>query len=167
MLNIFKGKKKGPKGLVSKTLTEVLEEGGFLLSFHVKEDEEGIQVDIFGEDEGLLKSKDGRLLSALQTYLLRVLQKEFPDERHRVFVDSGGFWGEKREKLLDLTDRLVKKARETGRPAVFKKPLSPTQRALIHKRVSGSEGVFSQSQGDGVYKVVKILPGSSNNNRRK
>ena len=109
MLNLFSGKKKTAKDVLDNVLSGVLEQGQFLLSFNIKE-EEGFQIDIFGEDEGLLKAREGRLLSAFQIYLLRVLQKEFPGENHRVFVDSNGFWEEKQEKLLDLTDRLVKKA---------------------------------------------------------
>ena len=164
MLSIFGNKKKTPKEFLEKVLAEILEQGQFLLSFNVKE-EEGFQVDIFGEDEGLLKAREGRLLSAFQTYLLRVLQKEFPGESHRVFVDSNGFWEEKQEKLLDLTDHLVQKAVETGRPVFFKKALSPFQRALIHKRVEKNEGVSSRSQGEGEYKIIKLIPDSFKNGR--
>ena len=159
MLNIFGNKKKTPKALLEKTLSKVLEEGQFLLSFNIKEDE-GFQVDVFGEDEGLLKARDGRLLSAFQLYLLRVLQKEFPGESHRIFVDSNGFWEEKQEKLLDLTGHLIKKVLETGRPALFKKTLSPFQRSLVHKKVSQAEGVDSRSLGDGEYKTIKLIPDS-------
>ena len=159
MLNIFGNKKKTPRAFLEKTLTAVLEEGRFLLSFNVRE-EEGFQVDIFGEDEGLLKARDGRLLSAFQLYLLRVLQKEFPGESHRIFVDSNGFWEEKQEKLLDLTDHLIKKAQETGRPVLFKKTLSPFQRSLVHKKVSKADGVISRSLGDGEYKTMKLIPDS-------
>ena len=164
MLNLFGGKKKTAKAVLENVLSQVLEQGQFLLSFNIKEEEE-FQIDIFGEDEGLLKAREGRLLSAFQIYLLRVLQKEFPGENHRVFVDSNGFWEEKQEKLLDLTDRLVKKALETGRPVFFKKALSPFQRSLIHKRVAGNEGISSQSQGEGEYKVIKLIPDSFKNGR--
>lgn len=164
MLNIFNNKKKTPKALLEKTLSGILDQGQFLLSFNIKE-EKGFQIDIFGEDEGLLKAREGRLLSAFQIYLLRVLQKEFPGESHRVFVDSNGFWEEKQEKLLDLTDRLVQKAVETGRPVFFKKALSPFQRSLIHKRVERNEGVSSQSQGEGEYKIIKLIPDSFKNGR--
>ena len=165
MLNIFGGKKRTPKDLLEQTLSEILEQGQFLLSFNVKEEDKGFQVDIFGEDEGLLKSREGRLLSAFQLYLLRVMQKEFPGETHRIFVDSNGFWEEKQEKLLDLTDHLVKKALETGRPVFFKKALSPFQRSLIHKKVSGNTGVSSQSQGEGEYKTIKLIPDTFKNDQ--
>ena len=164
MLKIFGNKKKTPRTTLEQTLSVILDQGQFLLSFNIKE-EEGFQIDIFGEDEGLLKAREGRLLSAFQIYLLRVLQKEFPGESHRILVDSNGFWEEKQEKLLDLTDRLIKKTQETGRPVFFKKALSPFQRALVHKRVEGNEGVFSQSQGEGEYKIVKLTPGSFKNGR--
>ncbi len=159
--NLFGDKKKDPKELIQKILSEILEKGGFSLSYHVEkveEEEGGFKVDIFGEDEGLLKTKRGRLLMALQTYLLRYLYQQLPEERIRIHIDSNGFWEENEKRLLDLTDDLVSKALDTNRPVTFKKDLSPNQRRLVHERVSGNTGVTSVSIGDGVYKTMKLIP---------
>ena len=161
---LFNNKKKIPKELLSETLTEVLEAGDFLLSFNVEEHEqEGLVVDIFGEDEGLLKAKEGKLLQAFQTYFLRVLQRAFPEEKIKIFVDSNGFWEEKQALLLTLTESLMKQALETNRPVTFKKTLSPFQRRLIHEKVSGNTGVRSQSLGEGFYKTMKLIPDTYRN----
>ena len=158
MLNLFSGKKKTPVNVASELLTQLLEGGGFLLSFQVDMEEETLKVDIFGEDEGLLKTKKGKLLLAIKAWLSRVIIKEFPEEKFRVVVDSNGFLNEQDNYLLTLTDKLMKKALDTGRPVVFKQPLSPNQRRLIHEKVSGNTGVRSQSYGNGVYKKLKLIP---------
>ncbi len=159
MLNLFGGKKKPIQTAISEILSEILEKGGLLLSFQVERDkDQAFKLDIFGEDEGLLKTKKGKLLLALQTYILQALYKEFPDEKIKLTVDSNDFWKEQDESLLSLADRLIQKVLDTQRPVVFKQPLSPYQRRLIHKKVSESKGVKSQSFGGGFYKTLKLAP---------
>jgi len=160
MLNhLFGEKKKSPKDSLKEMLSYILERGHFSLSFELEEDKDNsFKIDIFGEDEGLLKTKRGRLLLALQTYLLRYLYNQFPDEKFYIVVDSNGFWEETENQLLDLTDRLISKALDTNKPVIFKQDLNPRQRKLIHERVSGNTGVRSLSIGDGVYKNMKLIP---------
>ena len=158
MLKLFSGKKKPIQAIITEFLSEVLEGGGFLLSFQVEEEDGAFKLDIFGEDEGLLKMKRGKLLLAIQTYLLQVLYKEFPEEKIRLFVDSNGFWREQEDRLMSLTDHLIQRALNTNRPVSFKRPLSPNQRRLIHEKVSGNTGVRSQSFGEGLYKNMKLIP---------
>ena len=159
MLKLFSGKKKSIQNTITELLSELLEGGGFLLSFQVeKEEDYSFKLDIFGEDEGLLKTSKGKLLQAIQTYILQVLYKKFPEEKIKVFVDSNGFWKEQEDKLMSLTDHLIQKALDTNRPVLFKQLLSPYQRRLIHEKVSGNTGVRSQSFGTGIYKSLKLIP---------
>lgn len=159
MLKLFGGKKKPIQAVITELLSELLESGGFLLSFQVEEGGEGsFKLDIFGEDEGLLKTRKGKLILAIQTYLLQVLYKEFPEEKIRLFVDSNGFWEEQEKRLMSLTDHLIQKALNSNRPVVFKQALSPNQRRLVHEKVSGNTGVRSRSFGEGLYKNMKLIP---------
>ena len=166
MLNLFGGKKSSCKELVTESLSDLLEGGQLLLSFQVEQKEKTLIVDIFGEDEGLLKTKRGKLLLALQTYLSQLVHKNFPEERIRVSLDSNGFWKEQEEKLLALTDRLIEKALSNNKPVAFKQTLSPYQRRLIHEKVSGNTGVRSQSFGSGLYKSLKLIPDTFNSEKQ-
>ena len=165
MLNLFLGKKSSCQELITGTLSELLEGGQLLLSFQAEQKEGVLMVDIFGEDEGLLKTKKGKLLLALQTYLSQVAYKNFPDEKMKVSLDSNGFWKEQEEKLLSLADRLISKALTSHKPVFFKQALSPYQRRLIHEKVSGNTGVRSQSFGSGVYKNLKLIPDTFNSDK--
>ena len=159
MIKLFSGKKKSIQAVITELLSELLEGGSFLLSFQLEQDKEkAFRLDIFGEDEGLLKTKKGKLLVAIQTYILQVLYKEFPEEKIKLFVDSNGFWKEQEDKLMSLADHLIQKALDSNRPVLFKQPLSPYQRRLIHEKVSGNTGVRSQSLGSGFYKSLKLIP---------
>ena len=160
MLNLFGGSNKNPsaKKLVSEILSELLEQSSLSLSFQLDQEGNTLNLDIFGEDEGLLKTRKGKLLLALQVYLFQVLYKNFPEEQFKINLDSNGFWKEQEEKLLSLTDHLIKKTLEKNRPVLFKQSLSPYQRRLVHERVSGNTGVRSQSYGSGLYKNLKLIP---------
>ena len=160
MLKLFSGKKKSVSSVITELLSELLDGGGLQISFQLeKEDKDhSFVLDIFGGDEGLLKTRKGKLILAIQTYLLEVLYKEFPGEKVRVFVDSNGFWKEQESRLLSLTERLIQKALESNRPVLFKQSLSPYQRRLVHEKVSGNTGLSSQSIGSGFYKSLKLVP---------
>ena len=160
MLNLFGGggNKSSAKKLISETVSEILEHSQLSLSFQLDQEEQNLNLDIFGEDEGLLKNKRGKLLMAIQVYLDQVLYKNFPEENFKVKLDSNGFWKEQEKKLLDLTDHLIEKALERNRPVVFKHTLNPYQRRLVHERVSGNTGVRSQSYGSGREKNLKLIP---------
>ena len=160
---LFGGKEKTPVVLVEQVLQDLLEKGGFLLSAEVKQKkEEEISVEVFGEDEGLLKTREGRLLLALQTYLNRVVQHHFFGQNIFVRLDSGHFFEEKERQLLDLAGRLKQKALSTGRPVYIKKTLSPFQRRKVHQFLTEGGGVKTSSVGEGFYKNICITPGNSN-----
>ena len=158
MLNLFGAKKQSSKKEITEVLNEILEKGGFSLSFQVSEKEEEVLVDIFGEDEGLLKTREGKLLQALQTYCLCALKKKFPESQQRIVVDSNGFWEEQQKRLFSLVEDLVEKAVQTNRPVVLKKALAPNERRLVHEKVSKDERIKSLSFGEGFYKNIKFVP---------
>jgi len=160
MLNLFGGSNKKPsaKDIISEVLSELLEKSGLSLSFQIDQEANSLNLDIFGEDEGLLKTKEGKLLLALQAYVSQVLHKKFPEESLNLNIDSNGFWKEQEDRLISLTDHLIKKALEKNRPVFFKQSLSPYQRRLVHERVSANTGVRSQSHGSGLYKNIKLIP---------
>ena len=151
------GKRNRAQVVIKGLISQLLEEGNlfrFLFKLRKrkrrkKKKRTCFKVDIFGEDEGLLKTRKGKLLLAIQTCVLQVLYKEFPEEKIRVLVDSNGFWREQEDKLMSLTDHLIQKALDSNKPVVFKQSFSPAQRRLIHERVSGNTGVRSQSFGNG------------------
>ncbi|MDE0518515.1 MAG: hypothetical protein F4X95_00250 [Oligoflexia bacterium] len=159
---LFKGKEKTPSRLVERLLQDLLEKGGFLLSAEVEQNEEKeVIVDVFGEDEGLLKTKEGRLLLALQTYFNRVVQQHFAGQNIFVRLDSGNFFKERERRLLDLADKLRQKALSTGRPVYLKKALSPFQRRQVHQFLTEGGEVKTSSVGEGFYKNICISPADS------
>ncbi len=154
--------------VVDTTLEGVLQNSGLELSYDIDDDgDEGIGVEIFGEDEELLKEKEGQLLDAIQFFTKRVVQHQLPEARVRLNFDSNGFREETNQALLELADRLKSMALEKKK-SVYCKALPPKDRRIIHQHLSGDERVKTRSVGDGHYKKIKIFPatGGNNNNRR-
>jgi len=158
---LFKSKEKTPKDLLEHILQDLLNKGGFSLSFELtQKNETQIDVEIFGEDEGLLKTKQGRLLLALQTYLNKVIQHNFLEESVFIKVESRGFFKEQEEQLLHLADKLRQKAISSGRAVYLKRSLSPFQRRQVHQFLEKDGGVKSSSVGSDFYKNICITPTS-------
>ena len=158
--NLFKEKEISPKDLVGKLLQELLERGDFQLSFSIDQKDQEIFINLFGEDEGLLKTRDGRLLLALQTYFSRVVQAHSQEEEFFVRVDSENYFDERDERLLDLAEKLKEKAIATGRSVYLRKALPPFQRRKVHQLLNKDNQVKTISEGDGFYKNIRIVPSS-------
>ena len=157
--NIFNQKKDETlKDFMETLLQTLLEKGGFNLSFSIDEKDKEMLIDIFGEDEALLKARGGRILLALQIYLNCAGRGRFPEEEVFIKVDSSSYFDERDEKLLHLAEKLKEKALSTGEEVCFRKSLPPAQRRKIHQLLNEDGEVKTSSIGDGFYKNICIRP---------
>jgi spoIIIJ-associated protein len=123
----------------------------------VNQEEKRITVELFGEDEGALKSKEGLLLDSIQLFLSRVVQHRYPDEKFVVNIDSDGFRQESNEALVELAEKL-KTIALTKRKSVYFRALPPKERKIVHQYLAEDGRVKSHSVGEGLYKKIKIYP---------
>ena len=160
-------KEKNPANFLEQFLQELLDKGGFELSFDLKINDKNssrkeIFINLFGEDENLLKINHGRFLLALQTYCNRLIQHHFLNKKFFIRVDSSSYFEDKDKRLLDLAQRLKKKALYTRQPVYFKS-LPPNLRRKVHQFLSEDAKVHTSSVGDGFYKNICITPNDSAN----
>lgn len=157
----FGGKKKadssGPMGVIEETLQGIFDAGDFELSFDIEEEEGEYYVEIYGDDEELVKAKEGQLLDAFQLFSKRVLQHQFPEDNFHVNLDSGGFREAANEALLDLADKLKGIALDKGKSVYFR-ALPPKDRKVVHQYLAEDGRVKSRSVGEGHFKKIKIYP---------
>ena len=154
----FKGKEPEHIMFIDNLLQTILEKARFELSYTLKQREEEILIDLKGDDEPLLKSKEGRLLFALQVFLNKAIQNQFSGKGFIVNLDSDGFFEEKEQRLLTWAGKLRKKALATGRPVYLKKSLSPFDRRKVHQFLAEDGDVQTSSVGEGFYKTICISP---------
>lgn len=160
---IFGGSKekavlKKAEQVLEEVLFELLKRSGLNLSFEVKRtDDNGMLVDIFGEDEELLLEKDGQLIDSIQLFLVRVVQHRFQEDRVEISVDCNGFRDESNKALLDLAEKLRDRALDKKKSVYFR-ALPPKDRKVVHQFLATDGRVKSRSVGEGVYKRIKVFP---------
>ena len=158
---IFGGKKdeNSNEALVGELLETLIEKANLDLSFDLSFDEEHneVRVDLYGDDEELLLSKEGQLLDALQLFVKRVVQHRLPEERLSILLDSDNFREQADQSLIDLAEKLKSIAVSKDKPVYFR-ALPPRDRKVIHQYIAEDGRVKSRSIGDGLYKKIKIYP---------
>ncbi len=163
---LFGGKSKNSGGevetLVHETLTGIIEKGQFSFSFkssYEKEaDTEGVlSIELSGPDEELLKDKKGQLLDALQLFLKRAVQHNFPEDKTNITIDCGGYRDESSAALIERAENLKTIAIEQGK-SVYYRALPPKDRKVVHQYLAQDPRVKSRSLGEGLYKKIKIYP---------
>lgn len=150
------------EALVKDTLEGLFERGQFELQYDLtmekdEKDESQIIVELSGPDEELVKGRDGQMIDALQLFVKRVVQHNFPEDRSNIIIDCGGFRQENQQALIDLADKLKEMALEKGKSVYFR-ALPPRDRKVIHQYLATDARVKSRSIGDGLFKKIKIYP---------
>lgn len=148
-----------PKALLENVLTGLFEAGQFDFHFEITEENNGetLLVEVFGDDEELLRSREGQMLDALQLFLTRVVQHQLKDERVTIMVDNAGFREQANQELTELAEKLKNIALDKGKPVYFR-ALPPRDRKIIHQYLAEDGRVKSRSIGEGLYKKIKIYP---------
>ena len=133
-------------------------------SYEIEEDENGINVLIETKDAGRLIGSGGQSLDGLQLIVNQIMSRKtnLPDglpreagEYKRVILDVGGWRKQKEEELTASAKSWAKQVLETGKDVELE-PMSPWQRRIVHMVVSETEGVESESAGEGRDRHVTI-----------
>ncbi len=132
----------------------------------VKENGE-YQIDIDGEEAGILIGHHGETLDALQ-YLcnLAANKKENEDddrEYTRVVVDISGYRAKREDTLRTLARRMAEKALKYRR-SVSLEPMPSHERRVIHSEVQKIDGVTTNSVGSENNRRVVIYPEKKSQN---
>ena len=127
------------------------------VTLDVKEtDENGVTIDLAGEDVGFVIGRRGETLDALQ-YLTGLVANHVDNAYYKVTINTGDF-REKREKTLEILGRkLAFKAIKTGHKTRLE-PMNPYERRIIHTAVQKVNGAISWSEGENLNRHVVIGP---------
>ena len=112
--------------------------------------------DVKGGNAGVLIGKRGQTLEAIQ-YLIEKIANKKNDERIRVQVDVEGYLKSRRTNLESLASRLADKAVRTGKPMTIGQ-MNAHDRRIVHLSLKETQGVRTQSLGNGAYRKLMIIP---------
>lgn len=161
---------------MEQELSEILDNllGLLLLegSYEIEEDENGINVLIETKDAGRLIGSGGQSLDGLQLIVNQILFRKTSlstdppreaSEYKRVILDVGGWRKQKEEELQASAKSWINEVLEKGKDLELE-PMSPWQRRIVHMVVSESDGVESESAGEGRDRHIVIKLKSQNSN---
>ena len=121
---------------------------------NVNEEEKLVEVEVSGDDMGILIGKRGQTLDSLQYLTSLVVNKE-TDEYYRVKVDTENYRARRQETLEKLAKNIAAKVKRTRR-AVSLEPMNPYERRVIHSTLQNDRYVVTRSDGEEPYRHVVI-----------
>ena len=120
----------------------------------VNEEEHIIEVELKGDDRGILIGKRGQTLDSLQ-YLTNLAINKHSDEYYKVKIDTEDYRKRRKETLENLAKNIAYKVKRTKRP-VSLEPMNPFERRIIHSALQNDRYVTTHSEGDEPYRHVVV-----------
>ena len=117
-------------------------------------EENTMNVDLSGEDMGVLIGKRGQTLDSLQYLVSLVVNKESEEYIH-VKVDTENYRQRRKETLENLAKNIAYKVKRTKR-SVSLEPMNPYERRIIHSALQNDKYVTTHSEGEEPFRRVVI-----------
>jgi spoIIIJ-associated protein len=122
---------------------------------YVKETPENFIISLKSNDSGFIIGKQGKHLDAFQ-FLINLILNKVLSKNKRVLVDVAQYREKRKEYLQKLARNLANKVSSTGRSYLMT-PLNPYERRIIHLELEKDKRVTTESEGNGLYKRVRII----------
>ena len=142
--------------LVVEFTNQVLDSSGLDLQASADPAEDGLKIQVRGDDVALLLGHNAELLDALEYLGNRVLARASGEESKLVF-DSNGYRARREKELRLMAEKAAEKVRLSRIPFNFD-PMTPNERRIIHLALANDASVTTESQGNGENRKVTIRP---------
>ena len=118
------------------------------------ENEKTMDIDLSGDEMGLLIGKRGQTLDSLQ-YLVSLVVNKGVDDYIRVKIDTENYRERRKETLENLAKNIAFKVKKTRRP-VSLEPMNPYERRIIHSALQNDKYVTTHSEGEEPFRRVVV-----------
>jgi len=139
-------------GFVEELIKKMGYEGKVSVMFR---DEFKLGLKIDSAHSSILIGKKGKNLDALQL-LVNIYAGRQGREDTRVILDSENYRIRREESLVRLAYTVADRVRES-RSSVLLEPMNPFDRRLIHTTLNDITDIETKSEGDGLYKQVRVF----------
>ena len=119
-----------------------------------QEDEKTMDIELSGEEMGVLIGKRGQTLDSLQ-YLVSLVVNRETEDYVRVKVDTEDYRQRRKETLENLAKNIAYKVKKTRRP-VSLEPMNPYERRIIHSALQNDKYISTHSEGDDPFRRVVV-----------
>ena len=117
-------------------------------------EEKTMDIELSGEEMGVLIGKRGQTLDSLQ-YLVSLVVNKYSDEYIRVKIDTENYRERRKETLENLARNIAYKVKRT-RKTVSLEPMNPYERRVIHSALQNDRYVTTHSEGEEPYRRVVV-----------
>jgi spoIIIJ-associated protein len=116
-----------------------------------------LDVQVRGDDLGLLVGPGGRTLNAVQDLVRVAAQRRLGDHETRLRIDVAGYRERRSIALGKFAADVAAQVRDSG-SARSLEPMTSADRKVIHDALNDEEGVVSSSSGEEPYRRVIVQP---------
>ena len=118
------------------------------------DDENVLDVELKGDEMGVLIGKRGQTLDSLQ-YLTNLAINKNSDNYVKVKLDTENYRKRRKDTLENLAKNIAYKVKRTKKP-VSLEPMNPFERRVIHSALQNDRYVTTHSEGEDPYRHVVV-----------
>ncbi len=120
----------------------------------LNEENHSIEVELKGDEMGVLIGKRGQTLDSLQLLANNAVHKNF-ETYYKVKLDTENYRIRRRETLENLAKNIAYKVKRTKR-SVALEPMNPFERRVIHSALQSDRYVVTHSEGEDPFRHVVV-----------
>ncbi|MBR5897756.1 MAG: protein jag [Lachnospiraceae bacterium] len=140
------------KGFLSDVLAAMNIEA--VVNINYDKAENNMDIELSGDDMGILIGKRGATLDSLQ-YLASLVANKESEEYIRVKIDTENYRERRKQTLENLAKNMAFKVKRTKR-SVSLEPMNPYERRVIHSALQNDKFVTTHSEGEEPYRHVVV-----------
>lgn len=119
------------------------------------EKENTININVIGDDMGILIGKRGQTLDSLQYLVSLVVNKE-SKKFNRVKLDTENYRERRKATLENLARNISLKVKRIKKPVALE-PMNPYERRIIHSALQNDKYCTTKSEGEEPYRHVVVI----------
>ena len=137
-------------------LNQVFQAMGLTVEITIEKEADSniVNVDLKGEEMGVLIGKRGQTLDSLQ-YLTNLAVNKNAENYVKIKIDTEDYRKRRRETLENLAKNISYKVKRTKR-SVSLEPMNPFERRVIHSALQNDKFVTTHSEGEEPYRHVVV-----------
>ena len=143
------------------------------LVIEYKEEEGEMDIELKGEDMGLLIGKRGQTLDSIQ-YLTSLVANKDLEDYVKIKMDTENYRQRRKETIENLAKNIAGKVKKTRKP-MHLEPMNPYERRIIHAVLQNDKYIETYSEGEEPFRKVVVtvskeyanMPPRRNNNYRR
>ena len=124
------------------------------INIDYNKEESLMNIDLVGEDMGIIIGKRGQTLDSLQ-YLTSLVANKEGKGYIKIKMDTENYRERRKETLENLAKNIAHKVKRT-RQSVVLEPMNPYERRIIHSALQGDKFVDTHSEGDEPFRKVVV-----------